>query len=148
MFVPPPVIMVLSMIAINYGSQYLPQFSFAFAEQQLIAVAIALVGLAILLVAVQGFRKADTTINPHKLDTMSHLVTGGLYHYTRNPMYLGMALLIASSGFYFASLFVLPVLGIFVIVINKFQIDPEERALEKRFGQEFLDFKRRTRKWI
>ena len=148
MFVPPPVIMILSMIAIHYGAQYLPQFSFSFAEQQLIAVAIALVGLAVSIIAVLGFRKADTTINPHKLDTVSHLVTDGLYNYTRNPMYLGMALLITSSGFYIGSLLFLPALGIFIIVINKFQIEPEEKALEQLFGQEFLDFKRRTRRWI
>lgn len=148
MHIPPPVYMVLAMILIVLGKPLFPALSFAFAEQQLLGVALALIGAAIAVVSVQRFRKIGTTIQPNKLDEAKHLVSDGIYNYSRNPMYLGMAILIASAGFFYGSLLSVPALIIFVLVIDRFQIDPEEVALEKLFGQEYLDFKARTRRWI
>lgn len=148
MHIPPPVFMVLAIMSIVYGKPYFPQLSVAFAEQQLIGIFIAVVGMAIAIVSVLRFRQLGTTIEPNKLDKATHLVTDGIYNYSRNPMYLGMAILITSAGVFFGSFLFLPAVIVFVLIINKFQIEPEEVGLEKLFGQEYLDFKARTRRWI
>lgn len=148
MHIPPPVFMVLAIMSVIYGNPFFPAFSFAFAEQQLIGVFLAIIGMAIAIVSVQRFRQLGTTIQPHKLDEARHLVTDGIYNYTRNPMYLGMAILIASAGVFFGSFLSIPAIIAFVMIINRFQIAPEEVALEKLFGQEYIDFKARTRKWL
>lgn len=148
MHVPPPVYMVLAMILIVFGKPLFPVLSFAFAEQQLLGVALAIVGAAIAIVSVQRFRQIGTTIQPNKLDEAKHLVTDGLYNYSRNPMYLGMAILITSAGFFYGSFLFVSAVALFVLAIDRFQIEPEEEALEKLFGQEYLDFKGRTRRWI
>lgn len=148
MHIPPPVYMVLAIMSIVYGKPYFPQLSIAFAEQQWLGVALAVIGAAIAIVSVLRFRLLGTTIKPNKLDEATHLVTDGLYNYSRNPMYVGMTILISSAGILFGSFLFIPALIAFVLVITKFQIEPEEVGLEKLFGQEFLDFKARTRRWI
>lgn len=148
MHIPPPVYMVLAIMSIVYGKPYFPKLSVAFAEQQLLGSALAVIGMAIAIVSVQRFRQLGTTILPNKLDEATKLVSDGIYNYSRNPMYLGMAILICSAGVFFGSFLFLPALIVFVLIINKFQIEPEEVALEKLFGQEYLDYKARTRSWI
>lgn len=148
MHIPPPVYMVLAIMGIFYGKSVFPVMTFSFAEQQLLGVGLAIVGIAVAIVSVLRFRLFGTTIQPHKLDEATKLVTDGIYNYSRNPMYLGMAILITSAGVFYGSLLFLPAIAVFVLVINKFQIEPEEVALEKLFGQEFLDFKGRTRRWL
>lgn len=148
MHIPPPVFMVLAIIGVHYGERFLPQFSFQFAEQQILAVAFGLCGIVIAIMAVLRFRKLDTTILPNKLEDMSTLVTDGLNQYSRNPMYVGMLLLIISAGLIFGTFLVIIFASAFAFVINKMQIEPEEQALEKLFGQEYLDYKKRVRRWM
>jgi len=81
-------------------------------------------------------------------DQASNLVTTGIYQYTRNPMYLGLLLILFSIGWYLqnlASMFVLP---IYVWFISKYQIIPEEEALQKVFGQDYKNYQDRVRRWI
>jgi protein-S-isoprenylcysteine O-methyltransferase Ste14 len=148
MHIPPPVYMVLAIMSIFYGQSFFPLLSFGLVEQKLIGIFLGIVGVVISIVSVQRFRQFGTTIQPHKLDEAKHLVSDGIYNYSRNPMYLGMAILIVSAGIYVGSFLFLPALVAFVLIINKFQIAPEEAALERLFGQEYLDFKMRTRRWI
>ena len=112
------------------------------------AIVIALIGAAIDLAGLIAFRRAKTTINPLKPQNSSSLVTGGIYRYTRNPMYLGMlAFLLAWSAYLAQPLALLGPLA-FVLYINRFQIIPEERVLAGLFGEEFTAYTNRVRRWL
>lgn len=148
MHIPPPVYMFLAIIGMHYGAQFLPCLSFQFAEQFILSYALALFGIFILALTVLRYFRRRTTIQPNKLDQMSTLVTDGVNRYSRNPMYLAMLLLILSAGLYWGTFLVLIAAPAFVTVINKMQIEPEEEALEAIFGQDYLDYKQRVRRWM
>lgn len=148
MHIPPPVYMFLAIIGMHYGAQFLPFLSFQFAEQFILSYALALFGIFILTLTVLRYFRRRTTIQPNKLDQMSTLVTDGVNRYSRNPMYLAMLLFIVSAGLYWGTFLLLIAAPAFVIVINKMQIEPEEKALEAIFGQDYLDYKQRVRRWM
>jgi protein-S-isoprenylcysteine O-methyltransferase Ste14 len=72
----------------------------------------------------------------------------GVYRWTRNPMYLGMAVLLLAWGLWLANGAALAVISLFVAYLNRFQIAPEERALQARFGDEFTAYRARVRRWL
>jgi len=113
-----------------------------------LAALLALAGVACDLLGLFAFRRARTTINPLHPDRTSALVTGGIYRLTRNPMYVGLCLLLLAWGLYWGSawFWLGPVL--FVPYITRFQIQPEERLLAARFGDEFQHYAARVRRWV
>jgi protein-S-isoprenylcysteine O-methyltransferase Ste14 len=96
--------------------------------------------------AVAVFRRAGTTPNPTRPTTA--LAFGGPYRFTRNPMYLSFALMQAGVALIANALwplvFLLPVL----FVIRRYVIEREERYLERKFGEDYLAYKRRVRRWL
>ena len=78
----------------------------------------------------------------------SELVTTGIYRLSRNPMYLGLLLVLTSWGIYLSNFLVLAVLPLFIFYITKFQIIPEERVMREKFGESFQDYKQSVRRWI
>lgn len=125
-----------------------PGLRFAFEWNLALAVVIAVIGLAIDVAGLVEFRKARTTMNPMRPDAASALVRGGVFRWTRNPMYLGMAIVLLGWAIYLAH--PLSLLGIpcFIAYLNRFQIAPEERVLERRFGAEFLAYRESVRRWL
>lgn len=100
------------------------------------------------LSGVAAFRKAKTTVNPLAPEKCSSLVVSGVFNYTRNPMYLALLLALLGWGMYLDHPFSLLLACAYVPWMNRFQIIPEERALEKSFGGAFRDYARKTRRWI
>jgi len=98
--------------------------------------------------AVLGFRRANTTVNPLKPEASTALVTGGVFRWTRNPMYLAMLLLLIAWACIVSNWAALAMLPLFVAYLNRFQIRPEERALQARFGAEFESYRRKVRRWL
>ena len=78
----------------------------------------------------------------------SSLVTSGIYRFSRNPMYLGFALALLAVAVYLAHPVAPAVLIGFVVYINRFQVEPEERALKAIFGDTFAEYAARVRRWI
>ncbi len=105
-------------------------------------------GLVIMGVAAFHFIRARTTINPMKPETANALVTTGLYRFSRNPIYVADVLFLLAWGVYLSNPFSLALTAGFILYINRFQIIPEERALEENFGQEYRNYKSRVRRWI
>ncbi|MEI9849700.1 MAG: isoprenylcysteine carboxylmethyltransferase family protein [Sphingomonas sp.] len=103
-------------------------------------------GLAIMLTAIGLFRKAETERMPWKPATA--LVTDGVYRWTRNPMYLGMALVYAGIALLLDSLVTLLLLIPLVFVIQKEVIEREERYMEARFGDAYRAYKASARRWV
>ena len=113
-------------------------------------VAVAAVGLSgvIGLAGVYEFRKAKTTVNPINVEAASTVVDSGIFAYTRNPMYLALMILLVGLGYWQQNILCLLLSYGFVMYLNRFQIRPEEKALENNFGPEYLDYKQRVRRWI
>ena len=94
------------------------------------------------------FAKTKTTVDPTKPSKTSSLVISGIYRITRNPMYLGMLFLIISFTFYKLSLAGAIVIPFFIFYINKYQIEPEEYEMRKKFGENFEDYCKKVDRWI
>ncbi len=94
------------------------------------------------------FRRANTTLNPHKPESARTLVTAGVYRWTRNPMYLGLSTLLFGWGVRLGTLSALLGVLLFVALIQHFQIRPEEHALRMRFGEDYDHYCDRVSRWI
>ena len=113
-----------------------------------VALALGIAGLFINVNGVIALRRAKTTINPFKPAAASSLVSEGVYRYTRNPMYVGLLLTLTGWAAFLLNPLALLFLPLFVLYINRFQIDPEERVLSSLFGAEYADYKSRVRRWL
>ncbi|RFB05431.1 methyltransferase family protein [Parvularcula marina] len=105
-------------------------------------------GVILLVRAVRRFMAAKTTVNPHTPSKSSELVIEGEYRWTRNPMYLGMLLILIGLLIVLPSVTGGAIAASFFVYITRFQIMPEERLLEAQFGGEYREYKRRVRRWI
>jgi protein-S-isoprenylcysteine O-methyltransferase Ste14 len=105
-------------------------------------------GMLVMVLGMLAFRRAKTTINPVKIGAASSIVTGGVYRYTRNPMYVGLTLMLLGLAVHIAVPFVLVGPVIFVFYITRFQIIPEERVLTSKFGEEYRKYQERVRRWL
>ena len=113
------------------------------------------IGIAIILIAASSdawsiflFLKKHTTANPMKPENTTGLVTKGLYKITRNPMYVGLLTMLTGYAIWLGSLSPFLVLPLFYFLITEMQIKPEEQILEKKFGQEYLNYKNSVRRWL
>lgn len=146
--VPPPVVGLVFGAAMWLVAEVSPSLSLVVPFRTAFCIALAAAGVAVGLLGICSFRRQRTTVNPLKPDAATALVTGGVYRVTRNPMYLGMALvLIGWAVFLGNALAPILVLG-FMLYINRYQIEPEERVLATLFGTEFDAYRRRVRRWI
>ena len=98
--------------------------------------------------AIAAFRSAGTTVDPRYPDKASRLVVSGIYRYSRNPMYLGLLLLLIAWAFYLSNLLGFACLPVFVLSMNRLQIRLEEKAMEKQFGAEYHAYRESVRRWI
>jgi len=112
-----------------------------------LAIALAAAGVGVALAGVASFRRARTTISPLSPQATSALVRDGVYRYTRNPMYVGMALCLVAWAVYLSNLPALLLVAGFVLYMNRFQVGPEERALAAHFGEAYAAYRREVRRW-
>lgn len=113
-----------------------------------LAAALAGAGLLVDLVSVAAFVRARTTVNPLAPEKANALVVGGLYRFSRNPMYLGMLMILLGWAAWLAQPLALGPVAAFVVLIEVFQIRPEEKALEEKFGENYREYKKRVRRWL
>lgn len=108
--------------------------------------ALVLLGLALMLAAAVQMARHRTTIIPHRQP--SALVTGGVFALTRNPIYLGDAMVLLGALLWWHALLALPLLPAFVWLITHRFILPEEARLRSGFGAAFETWAARTPRWI
>jgi protein-S-isoprenylcysteine O-methyltransferase Ste14 len=145
----PPVIVVLATGFLMWlGSRATPVLLLGLPGRLPWAGLLALVGLGMCAMGVISFRRAGTTVNPTTPGAASSLVRSGVYRLTRNPMYLGFALLLAGCAVWLANGLALGLVPAFVLYMNRYQIEPEERALTLRFGDEFRAYASHVRRWL
>jgi len=142
----PPMWLAFGIVAQFVCNEYFPGVRFTSTAGQVAGSVILVAGLAMLVVAGGLFKQADTDLIPFK--DVRALVTTGVYRFTRNPMYLGMAMVLLGCAVVVgaATAFVVPV--IFVVIIHFRFIIPEEEMLRGLFPDEFPAYCQRVRRWV
>jgi protein-S-isoprenylcysteine O-methyltransferase Ste14 len=146
--VPPPIVGILSAGMMWVIAHYSFQLNFPPMLTNSIAGIFLVMGLLLDSGGLVAFIRQKTTINPLKIETASSLVTRGIYRITRNPMYLGMAFLLTGFGVWLSAPLAFIGVVLFVGYITRFQIIPEERALNGLFGEEYRQYCQRVRRWL
>ncbi len=144
--IPPPILVLILVISNYFSSKKIDLINLQY--QTLLSILILFIGILILIIPVSNFVKSKTTIDPIKFKKVNNLVTSGIYKYSRNPMYLGLLMIIISTSIFYLTIFSITTPFIFYFCINRFQIEGEEIFLTKKFGQKYILYKSKTRKWI
>lgn len=113
-----------------------------------IALLLAAAGGAVALAGTLEFRRLRTTLNPLAPQRARALATGGVYRFTRNPMYLGMLAVLAGWAVWLGNAAAWLGLPLSVGLLTVLQIVPEERVLRERFGAEYERYTARVRRWL
>ena len=144
--IPPPIVTLVFGLSIYFSRGIFQvveiKYSFYF------GILLLILGFIILISAVRLFRKDETTVNPLSPEQATKLVTDGIFKYSRNPMYLGMALVLGSIAVFFNLIGGIILVALFCAYITKFQILPEERAMRDLFSDDFDKYTKVTRRWI
>ena len=148
LLIPPPILALMSAILMLIISKYFNKANFSLNQHNQFALFFLIVALIIIVISIAKFIKIKTTISPLKPNKTSILVDSGIYKYTRNPMYLGLLLILFSLFLYLKNFLSFLVLPLFVIYITKNQILPEEKVLENLFGDQYKKYKNKVRRWI
>ena len=146
--IPPPVIAILCAVLAWVLARSAPGFTYLLPARIPITLGFVFAGLTLALAGFFAFRSAKTTANPHTPEKSSTIVQSGPYGFTRNPMYLGMSLVLLGFCAYLASLLAVVAVLVFVAYITRFQIMPEERLLLKIFGEPYAQYKKSVRRWV
>ncbi len=144
--VPPPLIFVILLLAgLWYDS---PWFDGRMAGTlaTLSGIFFIIAGFALMMHCVRSHKKAGSNVEPWKPTTA--IISTGAYGYSRNPIYLGMALVHGGFAIGGASLGALATLALGVAITQVYVIAHEERYLTEKFGQDYIDYKSRVRRWI
>lgn len=144
----PPALQFLIIAALMYGvsQSFGKQFTFPF--QYVFAWLFFILGVIVGLISVLLFKTENTSIDPLHPLKASKLITTNIYRYTRNPMYLGLLLILIGLFIIFGNYYNLILLILFVWYITTFQIKLEEQILHKIFGENFTIYCKKTRRWI
>ena len=146
--IPPPVVALFMGVLMWLAARATPTCAFMMPARRILAACLALAGLSTAILGVVSFRRAGTTVNPMQPEKATSLVTSGIYRVTRNPMYVGLLLALTAWAVFLANALGFLFLPALVLYLNRFQIAPEEVALARVFGQQFIDYKSRVRRWV
>jgi len=147
--IPPPIVALIGILLIFLSKDYILILYLHPHLQNTLSLLFLIFGFVIIFLATKEFKKSETTVNPMKPETSTRLVTSGVFKYTRNPMYLGLASILLASCFYFSSLLgIIVYVPLFIFYITVFQIIPEEESMKTIFNDEYLDYCSKVRRWI
>jgi protein-S-isoprenylcysteine O-methyltransferase Ste14 len=146
--IPPPVVALVLAAGMWAVARVSGQLAWARPGRVVVASALFALGVLCAASAAVAFRRWNTTINPHKPEESRSLVRSGPFRFTRNPMYLGLLMALLAWAVWLAA--PLSILGplAFFSYIQQFQIVPEERVLEAKFGEAFEQYRRAVRRWL
>lgn len=146
--IPPPVVALLLGVAMWLVARSTAALPVSLAWRGTIAGILSVFGILVAALGEMAFLRAGTTSNPLKPQAASAMVSSGVYRFTRNPMYAGVACLLLGWASFLAVpwSFLGPIL--FIAFITRFQIIPEERALKSKFGPDYVEYQRRVGRWF
>jgi protein-S-isoprenylcysteine O-methyltransferase Ste14 len=146
--IPPPLVMLLAAALMWALHRWLPLGHMITTPWNYLAVLPAAIGRVITVAAGARFRQARTTFDSLKLRQSSCLVTDGVFRISRNPMYLGLVLLLSGWALWLGTVSPWLMVPLFMIFISVVQIVPEEQALEEVFGATYLAYRHSVRRWV
>ncbi len=146
--IPPDIVFAICMGILWGFSILFPLFKFTFFLRIPLIILFLVAGIMLVFIAGFKFSQSKTSVNPIQPEKASALVTTGIYHFTRNPMYLGMAFILMAQAFLVANYSAFFGVVLFVVYITRFQIKPEEQILEEKFGSNYLLYKQKVRRWL
>ena len=141
--VPPPIIFIGCALIMAYLPTPYPLKINALAVYLIVSVSSVIVFFSL-----WQFYKSKANINPIHLEKSNVFVVDGIYRFSRNPMYLSLAGLLVAWAVYLQSAVSFLGVFLFVYLITQWQIKPEEYWLEKKFGESYLAYKKKVRRWI
>jgi protein-S-isoprenylcysteine O-methyltransferase Ste14 len=145
--VPPPAVMLAMALLMSLISRVAPPFHFDVPARNWLTVILVSAGFVTGISGVVTFRHAKTTVNPLKPHASS-LVTWGVYAISRNPMYLGGFMMLLGWAIFLSNALAFLFLPVYVVYLNQFQIAPEERVLTSLFGETYVAYQARARRWL
>ena len=146
--VPPPLIFLGLVVIGPLLDRHLGLAPLQIARPILIVLVLILVagGLAVVLAAMRRFARAGTRVEPWA--PSSAIVSDGIYRVSRNPMYVGMALVMLGLALIIGSPMSLAMVGAALLILDQFVIPREEAYLEAKFGADYRDYRARVRRWF
>ena len=129
-------------------SSAVPALNFMVPARMLLTISLPLIGALIAVSGIISFRVAKTTVNPLKPEKASSLIISGPYKHTRNPMYVGIVFALLGWAVFLSNFAAFAGIPLFVVYMNRFQIEPEERALDQLFPHEFPAYRAKVRRWL
>ena len=143
---PPPLIFLSGLLIGGLISWFFPAEFLPKGLARVTGIALAVAGLAIIVTTILQMRRAKTNVEPWKPTTA--ILDDGLYAVSRNPIYAAMILIYLGVSFLFNSIWFLPILPLVILVIHYGVITREEKYLTGKFGDEYLNYTNRVRRWI
>ena len=144
----PPVAFAIAAVAMWWIGRSVEFGRYAFDYQAPTGIALIVLGLGIVAVSIRSFVVAGTTPSPTQPKNATQLVTSGAYALSRNPMYVGDAVMLAGIAVWLGSVLDLVLIAAFVWYIDRFQIAAEEKALAEIFGKRYATYRGGVRKWL
>jgi len=142
-----PPIFYVAAIAIGFGLEYLWPLPLGYDGPRVVVTAIIFcIGLVFAVGGFRNFKKNDEDFNVHS--STEKILSTGVFGRSRNPLYFSLLLLIISIGLFFNKGWLLIVCIPLVLLINKLVIEKEEAYLERKFGDEYIEYKKKVRRWI
>lgn len=142
----PPILTLLHIIAAFLLAWLIPLPFVVPPLVRYIGFALIVIGFLLGLSAALAFRRARTTLDPYH--PVSSIVTSGIYGFSRNPIYVGFLLMVIGIPLNAGTYWGIILAPIFILLCNKLVIEHEEGYLEKKFGEPYLNYKSRVRRWL
>ena len=146
--IPPVVVFLICGGAMWLVARQVPQAAVDIPRTTPVAIAFCLAAVWLGIKAILDFRRNGTTVHPHYPEKASTIVADGVYRYTRNPMYLALAVVLLAWAVKLGNLAAFGGLPVFVAYMTQFQVKPEERVLAEKFGTPYRDYVARVRRWV
>ncbi|WP_373699255.1 isoprenylcysteine carboxylmethyltransferase family protein [Neisseria dentiae] len=144
--IPPVLVLMVAALLMWLSAKLLPDTLLP--RLPLLALLLFSAGAGVIAAGISAFRRVGTTVNPLEPGQSSGVVSDGIYRFSRNPMYLGMVLMLAGWALWLGQAAAWPGVAGFAAYIHRFQILPEERILSAKFGAAYQAYCRNTRRWL
>lgn len=146
--IPPVVVFLIFGILMYLLKRFLPVGYFDFFGRIYLMYTLLAFAGGIGFISLLQFFKSKTTVDPTRPSKASKLVTSGIYQFSRNPMYLGLLLMLLAWGLWLGNAFNVLLAAGFVFYMNTFQIIPEEEMLLQLFDKEYKQYCALVRRWF
>lgn len=144
LFIPPVFVVVVLMLIVTF-SLYFPKLNIIPFPYNLAGLFVLYAGVTIMGKARDLFRQHHTTL---EIEAPTSLIRDGIFAKTRNPMYIGMFLLLFGLAICFRNVISIITPSLFLLLVNIFVIPQEEKLMHNAFGDEYLDYKKHVKRWV